>query len=92
MNKYIIYNLVRVYTAITQSVGGAFVDPTTVTLYMKTPDGVITNISSSIVKDSVGNYHADYLPTQFGIFTYQWLGSGVVEVCDIRQFQVVGKF
>jgi hypothetical protein len=60
---------------------GAYVDPTTVTFKIKSPEtGVITTYSlppgPQVVKDSVGHYHADYTIDFPGIWYYRWEGSG----------------
>lgn len=89
MNTYLSNNLVRIFTAVTQSIGGAPIDPTTVTCKMQTPDGNITDLSTSIVHDSTGNFHVDYLPTQLGVHTYEWIGTGVAQVASIGQFMII---
>lgn len=89
MDTYISNNLVRVSTLVTIAATGVPIDPTTISLYIITPDGKLADYTSSIVHDSVGNYHYDYLPTQFGVHTYQWTGTGAAQVCDIEQFLVV---
>ena len=60
----------------------ALIDPTTVSLIVKTPDGTITTFlygSSAIVKDATGNYHYDYSIVQAGQYYYRWVGTGVCQ-------------
>jgi hypothetical protein len=35
-----------------------------------------------VVKDSVGNYHYDFLPNKDGLWTYAWEGTGIVEAAS----------
>jgi hypothetical protein len=91
MDTYLANNDVRMYTTITISpqLGGGAIDPVTVTLHLTLPTGAVIDISSSIVRDSVGNYHADYVPTLLGVYTYEWVGTAPAVVFDKRQFLVV---
>jgi nitrogen fixation protein FixH len=64
------------------------VDPTTLTAKVKAPDNSITDISINIVKDGNGNYHAPYFPTLQGIYTYEFVATGSVEVAVVDKFLV----
>lgn len=88
INSYLSNNLIRIFTAITQSIGGAPIDPTAISLKITAPNGVITDLSATIVKDSVGNYHADYLPTQYGVHVFEWTGTGTATVFDKQRFMI----
>jgi len=70
-------------------------DPTTVTLKIKYPNSANANDltlttfvygSSSIVKDSTGNYHYDYTTTVSGTHYYRWEGGGTVVAADESSF------
>jgi hypothetical protein len=82
-------NLIRLTVAITVTATGAPISPSGLTLKMKTPDGITTDISSTIVNDSTGNYHADFPVVQSGLHTYQWTGVGAAQVATLNQFNGV---
>jgi hypothetical protein len=68
------------------------VDPTSVLLEIKLPDNSIVSYlyleNPSVVKDSIGNYHLDFLITQSGTHSYKWTGSGTVYAAEEAQFFV----
>lgn len=88
MNEYTAGNLIRITVAFTAVTPAAPIDPTTVVLNLKSPDGTVQVLTQSIVRDSLGQYHADFLPTQVGVHIYEWEGSGVVQVASLGQFLV----
>jgi hypothetical protein len=88
MNTYTADNVVRTFCVVTQVIGGLPVDPSTVTVWLTRPDGVVIDLTSVMVHDSVGNFHADYLPTMLGVYTYQYLGVGAAPICAKQQFLV----
>lgn len=81
-----------VRTSVAYTSGGVATDPTTVTLSLKTttqqnmPTTIYTFGSSSIVKDSTGNYHFDIATAASGVWFYRWVGSGVVNAASEGQF------
>jgi hypothetical protein len=83
---------VRVSAAFTD-INGAAVDPTTVTLKYQSP-GVATTWTyggaGSIVKDSIGNYHAILDTTALpGVWAYEWQGTGAVLAVSGVNFNVL---
>jgi hypothetical protein len=88
VNQYTADTMVRITVAITQTVNGAPIDPTMVSLKVKLPDGTVYDITSTIAKDGVGLYHADYTPTTVGLYIYEWIGTGAAEVVSVGQFLV----
>ena len=59
----------------------AYIDPTTVTFKIRTPEnGAITiwvfGVDPEVIKDSVGHYHADYTADFPGYWLYRWEGAG----------------
>jgi hypothetical protein len=40
----------------------------------------------SLIKDSVGNYHLDYVVTQGGMHYYKWIGSGNMNAAEEGSF------
>ena len=62
---------------------GSPADPALLKLYIKKGSGATTSytygVDSEIVKDSVGNYHADILLDVAGVWYYTWAGEeGVI--------------
>ena len=60
---------------------GAYVDPTTVTFRIRTPEsGAVTTyvyvVDPEVVKDSVGHYHVDYTADYPGDWWYRWEAAG----------------
>lgn len=61
---------------------GTAIDPTALTLVVKPGDGAATTYTygtgATIVKDSVGNYHADVTVTSRsgGTWYYKWTATG----------------
>ena len=71
---------------------GTTVDPSTVVLEIKLPDGSLVTytylVDAAVVKDALGKYHVDHLLTQGGIHYYKWTGSGTVYAAEESQFFV----
>lgn len=88
MNTYTAQNTVRLSATISLNSSGAPVDPTTVGLQMKLPDGTVTDLASSVVKDAAGAYHCDYQPITLGLHMYEWIGTGGANVARRGQFLV----
>ena len=68
-------------------------DPTTVTLKIRFPSGVIrtfTYAASEITKDSTGNYHYDLTITQAGEHYYKYYGTGTVVAAEEEYITVEG--
>jgi uncharacterized protein YfaS (alpha-2-macroglobulin family) len=62
-------------------------DPTTVTLKVLDPTGVVT--TPTPVHDSTGFYHYDLDTTgKTGLWTYEWIGTGAVQAIAANQFNV----
>ena len=80
---------VRFVIEITATDGGAPVDPTTLTFRVRNPDSTITDLSSLIVKDATGQYHADTAFVNGGVYTYAWTGTGAVVVQQSASFTIL---
>ena len=94
MGTYYEGALVRV-TAVFTNAAGAPVDPTTVTLnWHRTKDAVTawTVQAGQIVKDSVGNYHADLDTTSLtGPWSYEFEGTGAAQATNAGTFLVLAS-
>lgn len=84
MNRYQLDTLIQLTGTFTAADGFTPVDPTSVFLFVKTPDGVIsaysTSSSPAIAKASDGVYQIELATTQSGPWIYKWQGVGDVTV------------
>jgi hypothetical protein len=91
MSQYDIGDVGRCSVAF-RDIAGASVDPDQVILQIKRPDESIVqfryNQDAALIRDSVGEYHLDYLITQDGTHYYKWSGTGNVYAAEESQFFV----
>ena len=84
-------DLIRLSAAFTD-LNDAAVDPTTVTVKHKTPDGTITTkvylTDAEVIKDSTGNYHIDVSVATYGVWRYRWIGTGAAQAAAEAEFLV----
>jgi len=84
-------DLVRITGAFTD-VAGSAIDPTTVSLFVSNPAGGATEYvyltDAAVVKDSVGNYHADISATIAGDWRWWWEATGTGQAVQIGQYVV----
>ena len=66
---------------------GSLGDPDAVALTITL--GGVPVTSPSIVRDSVGQYHADFLPTIAGKYRALWAGTGGLSASDVFLFTVL---
>jgi hypothetical protein len=88
MNTYPAGNTVILTLSVVASATGAPVSPTVVTLKIKYPNGNVADISSSITEVGVGAYQASFTAGAGGVYTYQWVGTGVANIATNGQFAV----
>ncbi|MFQ5776306.1 MAG: hypothetical protein ACE5GS_17445 [Kiloniellaceae bacterium] len=87
-NVYDIGDVVRMSVAFTDA-GGAAVDPGAVVFKLLDPAGVVTTFSGGgVVKDSVGNYHADATIAASGVHVYRAEGTGANAAAAENRFRV----
>jgi hypothetical protein len=91
MNTYDVGDLVRLTGTFTD-LTAALADPTTVTLKTRGPfdatSTVVTLAGAQVVKDSTGVYHYDFAPTEAGVYSYEWIGTGAVATAEPGSFFV----
>ena len=68
-----------IHLTVTAQLLGLDVDPTTLTAYIHGPDGTL--ITPSVVRDSLGVYHADAglplsPPAVAGVWSWRWVATG----------------
>jgi hypothetical protein len=86
---YDIGDAVRISATFTQQ--SVAVDPSTVTLKVTLPDRsqiTYTYAGSTVMKDSVGNYHVDLVITLRGTHLYRWFSTGGGAAAEENWFQV----
>ena len=71
-------------------IGTTATDPTTVTLEVTDPSGVLSSYTypATVVKDATGVYHKDVPVNQAGEWHYRFIGTGTVEAVAQRRFAV----
>ena len=93
-NTYDVGDLPHVSAVFTTPAGVA-TDPTAVLLEYKTPSGVTTTLTygvgTTIVKDSVGHYHADLSATEAGTWRYRWYSTGTGQAAEPSWFVVLAN-
>jgi hypothetical protein len=96
MNVYPSGTVVRTQAQNFKGLDGLVADPTTVTLKWRRGSGAITTAvypAAPIIKDSIGNYHADMDTTGFvgpdlELWLTEWIGTGTVSVIGNDSWQV----
>ena len=88
-NTYDKGDLVRIHATFTAS--SVVADPTTVTLKVKDPDGVITTYTyggGTVTKSSTGVYYKDVSVSNDGMWYYRIEGTGAVQSAGEGSFRV----
>lgn len=74
----------------------AAVDPTSVTFYQQTPDGVIASYaygsSAQVTKTSTGNYKFKHTVTQAGTHVVRCVGTGAAIAAEKTSYQAVTEY
>ena len=87
MNQYTANTLIQMSVAVTTATG-APISPTTLTLRIETPDGVIADHTADIINTGIGTNYANFLAVQVGLHQYEWTGTGAAQVCTRGQFLI----
>ena len=91
-NNYHVNQTVRITG--TFKVGSAVTDPTTVTLKIKTPAGVISSYTyalAEVTKSGTGVYYKDVSLTASGNWYNRWEGTGTVAAADEEYLTVLAS-
>lgn len=92
-NSHDLGDLVRVSAVFSDVETSAALDPGVVNLSVKTPAAVVTTYvygtDPEIVKDSVGNYHADIDANEAGTWHYRWWSTGNGQAAEEQSYTVV---
>ena len=88
INVYDIGDLVRLAVTF-QDATCTDQDPSSILVRVKAPDGTVTVLNSpTVVKDAVGQYHADFSVTEAGYYYYRWEGTGTLQAAGEVAFRV----
>lgn len=92
MNSYELDTAVVLGASFGNATGGP-TNPTTTTLYVQTPDGVIANLTGNVTlaNPSTGNFTATLITDQAGPWIYKWQGTGAVEITSPDQYFQVNQ-
>ena len=88
--SFMLGNTLRI-TAKFTDVDGNLVDPTTVTFAVKDSAGIVTTTTSPsalIVRDYLGTYVYELVPTLSGAHVIRWSGSGDVVAAGETYFNI----
>jgi len=86
MNIYTSNTLIAVSCSVFTNIGAAI--NATMVFRVQTPDGVVTDYSSTIANPSTGQYTNTFLAVQVGPHRYEWIATGAAQVAAIGQFMV----
>lgn len=95
MNTYNLDTLIQLGNTFTEADGVTVIDPTTVLLFITTPDGAETEYTSTtapaVMRVSEGVYSLQIQTTQAGPWIYNWQGTGTVEITTGDQYFQVNQ-
>ena len=87
---YVVGDLIRV--SVTYQVGSTRTDPTIVTFKWKNPAGTTTTwiylTDNQVVRDGVGEFHADVSVTAAGTWNVRWEGTTAAQGAAQTSFDV----
>lgn len=84
--SYYVGDLVNLQGTFTDTTSGALVNPTTVTMAVKAPDGTQTTPTPTNV--STGIYHYQQSATQAGVWTWKMVSTGTGQAANRGSFEV----
>jgi hypothetical protein len=91
MNTYHEGQRVRLTVAFANFLGDAE-DPTSVTIKIRTPAGVVSTythgVDPELIRDGIGLYWAEIDAETDGIWNYRWAGTGAVKAAVENRFLV----
>lgn len=81
-----------VISALFETAAGADIDPTAVFCKVRDPSGNVSTlqygVDGALVKDSIGNYHADIDADEAGTWYYRFYSTGTGKAADESSFEV----
>ena len=92
-NTYDIGDQVRLSVTFA-TVAGTSADPTTVTVYVKSPvhtTAYVYGTDVEVIKATAGNYYIDITPDRAGFYVGRWVGTGALIAAEEHYIQVRRK-
>jgi len=71
-----------------KDLNGVPIAPSTVTLSIRKPDGVVDYTGTGVTNPSTGVYYRDYTPAVWGEYQYRFVATGAVIVAVEGRFDV----
>jgi len=65
--------------------------PSVITCKIKLPNNKIIDLSSNLSTPATGVYVTTFVPSWIGIYTYEWIASGNVNIVANGQLEVIGE-
>lgn len=87
----------KVRCSVNFTVSGTLTDPTTVTFKYKKPGlttvtTLVYGTDAALVKDAVGQYHADIITDKNGEWQFRFEGTGTCTAVEEQPFKVASVF
>jgi hypothetical protein len=83
-------SVVRIGPEVFTNIDDDLVDPATVTVTIKKPDGATEDHPG--VRESLGTFYYDFTPVTAGTYYYKWSTTGTAYVAHVSSFQVQDTF
>jgi len=86
--QYSVGDLVNCRATFTE--GGVDVDPMTIEMHVRVPDGTVdiyTHAGGTVTRTAVGVYESEFEVTQFGVYHYKWVSTGPGQAAAEMGFQ-----
>ncbi len=83
MNQYLVGTRVLLAGLFTDANGNA-IDPTTVAAKIRTPDGVVSDLT--VQRDGVGAYSVPFTTAAVGLHQYRFVGTGAAAAANEGAF------
>lgn len=87
VNSYTANSLIKLAVSL-RDLADMLVDSPSMQLKIMTPDGLVTDWSSGIVHPSLGKYYMNYPTGQLGLYQYEWISTGFINVTAVGKFLV----
>ena len=87
-DAYTADTLIQLSASFTAIGTNTLIDPTSVTCRIEDPVGNIIDVSNYVQNPSLGVYTVTYTPLLRGVYRYEFIGSGSVQVAQIGRFTV----
>jgi hypothetical protein len=80
-------DVVRLFADFT-TIDGMLLDPQNITVFVKSPTGIVVQYTSEIIRTGVGQYYLDVITTTSGTWCYRWEATGTGQCAAEQTFMV----